>query len=145
MLKVAYVDTTNTILIACIIFVAIILIGFLLNVCFENPGFLLGSMIFSLSEFFIIMMFAMYTEKTNATDTADVIKQLDKSKISISNIDAEELSKNLYGKNKYTFRTTDGQTLHFSMFSKTKKGFLCTTTYKVKVDVDKKNEKTIDQ
>ena len=143
MLKVTYVEATNTVLVACIIFVAIILIGLLLSVCFKNPGFSLSSMMLSLAGVFIIMMFAFRAEITNTTDTTDVIKQLNKSKISISNIDAEELSKNLYGKNKYTFRTTDGQTLHFSMFSKTKKGFLCTTTYKV--DVDKKNEKPIDQ
>ena len=71
---------------------------------------------------------------TDSTDTTDIIRQMNESKINISNTDAEKISDNLYENDKYTFTTTNGQTLYFHMLNKTRKGIHVTTTYKVDVD-----------
>lgn len=139
MLKIAYVYANDVILAACIIFLVILLLGPILSVYFESPRSLYYFFKFIPIGAFAILLFVAYASSacaTDSTDTTDIIRQLDESKINISNADAEKISDNLYENDKYTFTTTNGQTLYFHMLNKTQKGIHVTTTYKV--DVDKK-------
>ena len=77
---------------------------------------------------------SLISSDLNKTTTADIIKYLSHSKISISSADAEKLSNHLYGKDEYTFVTTNGQTLHFRMLNKTNKGIHVTFRYKIEKD-----------
>lgn len=137
MLKVTYVETTNTVLAACIIFLVILLLGPILSVYFESPRSLYYFFKFIPIGAFAILLFVAYASSacaTDSTDTTDIIRQLDESKINISNADAEKISDNLYENDKYTFTTTNGQTLYFHMLNKTRKGVHVTTTYKIEKD-----------
>lgn len=77
---------------------------------------------------------SLISSDLNETTTSDIIKYLSYSKISISSADAEKLSDHLYGKDEYTFVTTNGQTLHFNMLNKTNKGIYVTFRYKIEKD-----------
>lgn len=137
MLKVTYVEATNTVLAACIIFLVILLLGPILSVYFESPRSLYYFFKFIPIGAFAILFFVVYASgacATDSTDTTDIIRQLDESKINISNADAEKISDNLYENDKYTFTTTNGQTLYFHMLNKTRKGIHVTTTYKIEKD-----------
>ena len=137
MLKITHVYAINAILVACITFLVIILLGPILSVYFESPRSLYYFLKFTPIGAFAILFFVAYALSacvTDSTDTTDIIRQLNESKINISNADAKKISDNLYENNKYTFTTTNGQTLHFYALGKIKKGFYATTTYKVDVD-----------
>ena len=137
MLKIAYVYANDVILAACIIYPVIFLFGIILSVYFESPRSLYYFLKFIPIGAFAILFFVVYASgacATDSTDTTDIIRQMNESKINISNTDAEKISDNLYENDKYTFTTTNGQTLYFHMLNKTQKGIHVTTTYKVDVD-----------
>lgn len=129
MLRITYINSL-AVLSIIIIGIIIVTIGFVLSIHSYNSNILFLCTLLSV----IIMCWLFTTFNSNKiTDAKDIIAQLNQSKISISSVDAKELSDKLRENDEYTFNAINGQTLHFYALGKIKKGFYATTTYKVDV------------
>lgn len=131
MLRITYINS-SAILSVIIIGIIIVMIGFVLSIHSYNSNILFLCTL-PLAFSVIIMCWFTAFNSNKITDAKDIIAQLNQSKISISSVDAKELSDKLRENDEYTFNAINGQTLHFYALGKIKKGFYATTTYKVDV------------